>query len=196
MAVPTDPALPNIPAATTLPDTSMTIVLRPDPTVWDGTFANNAWLQECPKPLTKQVWGNALSLNPQEAARLGLTSGDVVTLAADGRQVEAPVIVEPGVADGVVSLTLGLGRRNAGAIGTGIGANAFAIRTSANPMDDPASNDHKNRQARRDPDHPERGAHAEDVRELYPLREFASLGKPKQPSTDSPPSLLPERPRP
>ena len=57
--------------------------------------------------------------------RLGLSTGDVVTLAADGRQIEAPVVVEPGVADGVASLTLGLGRRNAGAIGNGIGANAY-----------------------------------------------------------------------
>ena len=71
---------------------TMTLVLRPDPSLWDGSFANNAWLQECPKPLTKQVWGNALALNPREAARLGLTDGDVVTLAADGRQIEAPCL--------------------------------------------------------------------------------------------------------
>ena len=56
---------------------------------------------------------------------MGSRSGDVVTLAADGRQIEAPVVVEPGVADGVVSLTLGLGRSKAGAIGNGIGANAY-----------------------------------------------------------------------
>jgi molybdopterin-containing oxidoreductase family iron-sulfur binding subunit len=102
----------------------MTVLLRPDPSLWDGTFANNAWLQECPKPLTKQVWGNALALNPQSARRLGLTAGDVVTIDADGRRIETTVAVEPGVADGVASLTLGLGRRNAGAIGNGIGANA------------------------------------------------------------------------
>ena len=46
----------------------MTLVFRPDPSVWDGRFANNAWLQECPKPLTKQVWGNAAHLAPEDAA--------------------------------------------------------------------------------------------------------------------------------
>ena len=34
------------------------IVFRPDPTIWDGRFANIAWLQELPKPLTKITWDN------------------------------------------------------------------------------------------------------------------------------------------
>ena len=67
-----NPRLPDIAAAAS-PGTGMTLVLRPDPSLWDGSFANNAWLQECPKPLTKQVWGNALALNPQDAARHALT---------------------------------------------------------------------------------------------------------------------------
>ena len=54
--------------------------------------------------------------------------GDVIT--ADGRQMETPVVLEPGVADGIASLTLGFGRRSAGAIGNGVGTNAFAIRTA------------------------------------------------------------------
>src|SRR5262249_51264857 len=29
------------------------LVFRPDPTIWDGRYANNAWLQELPKPLTR-----------------------------------------------------------------------------------------------------------------------------------------------
>ena len=32
------------------------IIFRPDPTIWDGRFANNGWLQELPKPLTKITW--------------------------------------------------------------------------------------------------------------------------------------------
>ena len=63
--------LPDIPKAT-VPANTMTLVLRPDPSLWDGTYANNAWLQECPKPLTKQVWGNAVALNQREANWFGL----------------------------------------------------------------------------------------------------------------------------
>ena len=29
------------------------LIFQPDPTIWDGRFANNGWLQELPKPLTK-----------------------------------------------------------------------------------------------------------------------------------------------
>src|SRR5262249_31185159 len=32
------------------------IIFRPDPTVWDGRFANIGWLQELAKPLTKVTW--------------------------------------------------------------------------------------------------------------------------------------------
>jgi len=30
-----------------------------DPTIYDGRFANNGWLQELPKPITKLTWDNA-----------------------------------------------------------------------------------------------------------------------------------------
>src|SRR5581483_8836132 len=53
--------LPDVPKAAA-PANTITLILGPDPSLWDGTYANNAWLQECPKPLTKQVWGNALAL--------------------------------------------------------------------------------------------------------------------------------------
>ncbi|ACA20111.1 4Fe-4S ferredoxin iron-sulfur binding domain protein [Methylobacterium sp. 4-46] len=106
----------------------LTLVLRPDPGTWDGRMANNAWLQECPAPLTKQVWGNALALAPDEAARRGLAQGDLVRVAAGGRSIEVPVATVPGHAAGVASLTLGHGRSRAGAIGNGIGASAYALR--------------------------------------------------------------------
>ena len=35
------------------------IVFRPDPCIWDGSYTNNAFLQELPKPLTKLTWDNA-----------------------------------------------------------------------------------------------------------------------------------------
>src|SRR5262249_2609414 len=54
------------------------IVLRPDPTIWDGRFANVAWLQELPKPLTKVTWDNVIAVSPALAAAQSLSNGDVI----------------------------------------------------------------------------------------------------------------------
>jgi molybdopterin-containing oxidoreductase family iron-sulfur binding subunit len=105
----------------------LTLVLHPDPAVWDGSFANNPWLQECPRPISKQVWGNALAIGKADAERLSLKSGDVVKLAAGGRTIETPVRIDSGVATGVVALSLGYGRSAAGQIGDGVGANGYAL---------------------------------------------------------------------
>jgi len=106
------------------------VVFRPDPTLWDGRFANNGWLQELPKPITKLTWDNAALLSPRTAQRLGVASGDVVALRAAGRAVRAPVWIVPGAADDSVTVHLGYGRRRAGRVGAGAGFNAFALQRS------------------------------------------------------------------
>ncbi len=106
------------------------IVFRPDPTVWDGSFANNGWLQEVPKPITKLTWDNAALISIATAERLGVTNQDVVRLTWRGRQVQAPVWIMPGHADGSVTVHLGYGRRRAGSLGTGLGFNAYLLRPS------------------------------------------------------------------
>ncbi|MCK1335642.1 4Fe-4S dicluster domain-containing protein [Bradyrhizobium sp. 38] len=170
-------------------DDEISLVLRPDPCLWDGSYANNAWLQECPKPLSKQVWGNALALHPDEASRLGLTSGDVVTVAANGRSIEVPVLTEPGMAMGVGALTLGGGRQKVGAIGNGVGASAYTIRTSDNSWRLPQIA--IRRTGRREPILTTQNVvrTPEDVRELYPqYRLGQSLPSAAIPH---PPSLMP-----
>jgi molybdopterin-containing oxidoreductase family iron-sulfur binding subunit len=194
-AAPGKPRLPDI-SAPASPGTGMTLVLRPDPSLWDGSFANNAWLQECPKPLTKQVWGNALALNPKDAARYALGTGDIVTLSSDGRQIDAPVIVEPGMAEGAMSLTLGLGRRKAGAIGNGVGVNAFALRTTANAWSIPGATIVKTGRQEEILTTQNVVRTAEDVRELYPLHDLADIAKPQPALEKQNPTLLPERPKP
>jgi len=109
------------------------LLLAPDASIWDGRYANNAWLQECPKPLSKQVWGNALSLSAADAERLDVVTGDMVEVKIDGHAIEAPVYVSAGQADGIYAATLGYGRRRAGAIGTGIGFDVYPMRRFGAP---------------------------------------------------------------
>jgi MoCo/4Fe-4S cofactor protein with predicted Tat translocation signal len=115
------------------------IVIRPDPTVWDGRFANNAWQQELPKPLSKLTWENAVFISPATAAARGLANGDVVLLTLQGRSVSAPVWVSPGHADQTVTVHLGYGRTMAGRVGGGLGFNVSALRTLAMPYGAPGA---------------------------------------------------------
>ncbi len=104
------------------------VAFAPDPSVWDGRYAGNAWLQELPRPLSKLVWGNAVLLAPATAAGLGVTDGDVVEVGLDGRTVSGPVFVMPGHAPDTATLPLGYGRWRAGFVGSGVGFSAYALR--------------------------------------------------------------------
>jgi MoCo/4Fe-4S cofactor protein with predicted Tat translocation signal len=110
---------------------AVTLLFRPDPTVWDGRYAGNPWLQELPKPMTKLVWDNALVLGPALARRLKLKIEDVVEVSAGGRKVKAAVWVQPGHADRCATLHLGYGRWSAGPVGNEHGVNSYALRTTA-----------------------------------------------------------------
>jgi MoCo/4Fe-4S cofactor protein with predicted Tat translocation signal len=116
-------------AAGESPD-SLEIVFLPSASVHDGRFANDGWLQELPDPLTKLTWDNPALVSPTTADSLGLTSGDLVRLDYGGRSMELPIWLLPGMTDGVVALTLGYGRSHAGRIGSGVGVNAFTVRSS------------------------------------------------------------------
>ena len=107
------------------------LVLRPDPTVFDGRFANNGWLQELPKPITLTVWDNAAFLSPATAKELGVKNDDKIHITVAERSLEVPVRVLPGHADKSITLTLGYGRTKAGRLGTGTGFDAYKLRTTA-----------------------------------------------------------------
>lgn len=109
------------------------ITFRPDPTVWDGSFANNGWLQELPKPLTKLTWDNAVFVSLATAERLGLKNNDVVEVRYAGRSVRGAVWILPRQPDDTVSVTLGYGRTRVGRVGQGTGFNAYALRGADAP---------------------------------------------------------------
>jgi len=107
------------------------LVLRPDPTIGDGRFANLGWLQELPKPFTKLTWDNTVQLSPATAHRLGIRNEDVLEVAAGGRTVTGPAWIVPGQADDTVAVHLGYGRTRSGRVGDGVGFDAYRLRTSA-----------------------------------------------------------------
>jgi len=109
------------------------VLVRGDPSVRDGAFANNAWLQELPKPHSKLTWDNAAFMSAESAAKLGVRTGDTVEVASGPGRVEAPVWILPDHADGAVTLALGFGRSRAGRVGNGVGVDAYALRTFAAP---------------------------------------------------------------
>ena len=131
------PVVANLPARlpVALPTSSgggaLEVAFRPDPTVFDGRYANNGWLQELPKPFSTLTWDNAAMFSPATAERLGVSSGDVLRLTLAERVTTAPAWVLPGLPDDAVTLHLGYGRRRAGRLGNGQGFDAYALRASA-----------------------------------------------------------------
>ena len=106
------------------------LVFRPDPTTFDGRFANNGWLQELPKPINHLTWDNPAHLSPATAQKLGLSNGDMVKLTSGGREMLVAAWVAPGHADDAVTVFLGYGRRRAGRVGNKTGFNAYALRSA------------------------------------------------------------------
>ena len=118
----------------------------------DGRFANNGWLQECPDPITKISWDNAILVSPRLGKELGVDpkgasiqiarkeeaefdagaeSAHVFSLTVGGRTVTGPVHIQPGLSNYTVVVALGYGREKTGHVGTDTGFSAYKIRSSA-----------------------------------------------------------------
>jgi molybdopterin-containing oxidoreductase family iron-sulfur binding subunit len=106
------------------------VVFTPSWSVWDGRFANNGWMQEVPDPLTTLTWDNAALVSVADAKKLALENGDRISIERNGRKIEAPVLIQPGQAEGSITLPVGYGRTTCGRVGRGVGVNAYVIRTA------------------------------------------------------------------
>ncbi|MEO6693856.1 MAG: TAT-variant-translocated molybdopterin oxidoreductase, partial [Ignavibacteria bacterium] len=100
------------------------LLLTKSSTLGDGRFANNGWLQELPKPVSRVVWDNYAAISPETAKAMSLTSNDLVNITTSGGKLEIPVFVQPGMADNVISIELGYGRSECGIVGKDVGFNA------------------------------------------------------------------------
>ena len=106
---------------------------RRDPSIYDGRFSNNGWLQELPKPLTKLTWDNPIMIGPAMAERLKLNFKDVAELEFNGKKVKGAVWIQAGHPDNSITVFLGYGRTRAGRVGTGTGFDVYPLRTSQAP---------------------------------------------------------------
>jgi molybdopterin-containing oxidoreductase family iron-sulfur binding subunit len=122
---------------------NLELSFRLDPSVADGRFANNGWLQELPKPVTKLTWDNAVFASPatleklRVANRPAFTGGehgqiisDIVELRYRGRTVRGPLFEVEGHPDDCVTVHLGHGRVRGGRIASGVGFDANVLRMS------------------------------------------------------------------
>ena len=130
------PAPPPVPAAPQ-PVGGLELIFRPDPNIWDGRFANNGWLQEAPKPLTKLTWDTAAWVSPKLAQEKQLDNGDVIELRYRGLTARLPVFIVPGQPDQSVTAFFGYGRRMVGRVANpsaeAADFNAFRLRTADAP---------------------------------------------------------------
>ncbi|HXT62701.1 MAG TPA: TAT-variant-translocated molybdopterin oxidoreductase [Pyrinomonadaceae bacterium] len=141
-------SLQNAGGTPALPANTFEVVFRPDASIHDGRFANNGWLQELPKPLTKITWDNVALVSPNTAKKLGCLPPnyeeakkgreahvDTITLGVADKTISkaVPVWILPGQPDDVITIHLGYGRPLSGRVGSGLGFNAYDIRRSDAP---------------------------------------------------------------
>ncbi|MGH1341553.1 MAG: Fe-S-cluster-containing hydrogenase [Nannocystales bacterium] len=120
------------------PVEGMEINFHLDPTLADGRYGNNAWLQELPHPVSKLAWDNAAYVSPGTANKLGVANEDLVTVTVTGGgSMELPIFIMPGQATDTVSINIGSGRTvvrwdgDEGVVSKGAGFNANVARSSA-----------------------------------------------------------------
>jgi Fe-S-cluster-containing dehydrogenase component len=124
----------NFPASAANPEQGLIeINFRRDPSIYDGRFANNAWLQELPKPMTKMTWDNPLLIGPAMAKRLGVEKMDMVKVELNGKSLDLPVWVQAGHPDNSVTINFGYGRLKSGRAGNGAGFDVYPLRYSGTP---------------------------------------------------------------
>jgi MoCo/4Fe-4S cofactor protein with predicted Tat translocation signal len=98
-----------------------------------GVEGNNPFLHELPDPVSKATWGNYIAVPRKMAIAQKWEQGDVIKVTANGKSIEVPVLVQPGQADGSVSIAVGYGRTMVGKVGDQLGANAFPlVQSTAN----------------------------------------------------------------
>ena len=90
----------------------------------NGLHTNNPWMMEMPDPISKVCWDNFAAISPKMAQSLGVVTGDMLKLAEG---LELVAFIQPGQAEGTVSIAYGYGRSKSGKVAEGVGVNVFPL---------------------------------------------------------------------
>jgi len=103
--------------------------LHPYPSVAlsDGRGANLPWLQETPDPMTTARWGTWVEINPEVARSLGIGDDDIVRVISPHGELEAPVVVYPGIRPDVIAIPVGQGHTDYGRFAQGRGSSPLDL---------------------------------------------------------------------
>jgi MoCo/4Fe-4S cofactor protein with predicted Tat translocation signal len=99
------------------PNGDIEVVFAISPFSYDGSYANNAWLQETPDFLTKVTWDNYALVGPETAEYLKVANDTMIKVKVGDREIELPCYTIPGQARYSIGLVLGGGRTAAGRVG-------------------------------------------------------------------------------
>jgi molybdopterin-containing oxidoreductase family iron-sulfur binding subunit len=120
------------------PSGGVEITFKADPSLYDGRYGNNGWLQELPKQVTNMSWDNAALMNMDLMGKLGIEENEAIELELNGRKIVTPVLMSPGHPNDAVTVHLGLGRRaEGGRVAAGVGFNAYLLRTADQQLSAP-----------------------------------------------------------
>ena len=123
-------------------ESTFELVFKPSNSIYDGRFANNAWLQELPDFFTKIAWDNVAQVSPKTAKKLGVTQGGMgtssttrfITITIGDSDVKVPIAIQPGQADGSIGLEIGFGRPHAGRVGGNLPAGIEVVGHDISPL--------------------------------------------------------------
>jgi Fe-S-cluster-containing dehydrogenase component len=87
-----------------------------------GNHSNNPWLMELPDPISKQCWENVVAISVSDAEKLAVRTGDLIKLLPG---LTLPAFIQPGQAEGTLSIALGYGHSDSGPVCKDIGANVY-----------------------------------------------------------------------
>lgn len=110
----------------------LTLILQNNYSFGTGKYSNNGWLQELPHPVSKVAWDNYAAIAPATAAKNNIENDDLVKLTVESKEIELPVLVQPGMAEDTIVVELGYGRTNSGEVSNLVGFNLNSIMSSEN----------------------------------------------------------------